>query len=114
MALHYNLSKVYSDASNNDEFADQTLKLFVSEAENELFVLKNLIEDKNFTLVEQLAINYQPKLEMLGMTLAFEEVVVIRLWANRCGKRKEIKETYKSLENRIEKAIKEIRKDFKL
>ena len=107
MALHYNLSKVYSDASNNDEFADQTLKLFVSEAENELFVLKNLIE-------EQLAINYQPKLEMLGMTLAFEEVVVIRLWANRCGKRKEIKETYKSLENRIEKAIKEIRKDFKL
>jgi hypothetical protein len=35
-------------------------------------------------------------------------------WSKAEGKRKEIKEVFKSLKDRIDLAIKEIKKDFKL
>jgi hypothetical protein len=114
MALYYNLSKVYFNADNDDEFVLKTLRIFIDVAPKLLTELKNCIEQKNYFLVEKLAAENQSKLELFGMTSAFEEIVLIQLWANRQGKRKEIKETYKSLENRVEKAVKEIKKDFKL
>jgi len=48
------------------------------------------------------------------MNVAFEEALQIEAWAKNEGKRKEIDHTFESLESKIEKAIKEISKDFSL
>ena len=48
------------------------------------------------------------------MDLAYEENLQIMTWAKAEGKRKEIKEVFKSLKDRVELAVKEIKKDFKL
>ena len=39
------------------------------------------------------------------MDQAFEEILQIEAWTKTEGKKKEIKETYKSVESQIEKAI---------
>jgi hypothetical protein len=53
-------------------------------------------------------------LDLLSLNIALEEVVLIELWAKSMGKKKEVIELYKSVSDRIEKAIKEIKKDFNL
>ncbi len=114
MALHYNLSQVYFSANSDLEFVQKTMQMFIYVAPRLVDELKNCIQNKNYITIQKLASENKSKLEMFGMTSAFEELVLIELWANRQGKRKEIKATYKILESRIEKAVKEIRKDFKL
>ena len=51
---------------------------------------------------------------LLSLNIALEEVVLIELWAKSLGKKKEVIELYRSVSERIEKAIKEIKKDFNL
>ena len=48
------------------------------------------------------------------MDIAYEENIQIMNWAKEEGKKKEIKEVFKSLKDRIDSAIKEIKKDFKI
>jgi hypothetical protein len=48
------------------------------------------------------------------MNVAFEEILQIEAWTKAEGKRKEIKATFDSVESQIEKAVKEISKDFNL
>ena len=48
------------------------------------------------------------------MDLAYEENLQVMTWAKSEGKKKEIKEVYKSLKERVDLAIKELKKDFKI
>lgn len=114
MALHYNLSKVYFMAETESLNVIKILQTFVDVAPKLLSELEVYIEQKNYYLIEKLTAENQYKLELFGMTAAFEELILIRYWAIRQGKRKEIAATFKSIEKRIEKAVKEMSKDFKL
>lgn len=114
MALHYNLAKVYAISENDDEFVLQIVTLFVSEVPEDMVQIKNGIEEKEYKTAYASAHKIKPTVDLLGMTVAFEEILVIENWCKREGKRKEIKETFKAFEGRIEKAIKEIKKDFSL
>lgn len=88
MALHYNLSKVYQLSDNDSEFVNK-----------EVFAYAHKIK---------------PTLDLLGMHVAFEEMVLIEAWAKAEGNTKNIKETYKSVKSQVKDAIKEIKKDFNL
>lgn len=114
MALNYNLAKVHAISENDTEFVIQILKLFVCEVPNDLLQMKAAIKKKNHQDAYQFAHKLKPSLDLLGMTIAFEENVCIENWAKEKGKKKEIKDTYKSLEHHIGKAVKEIKKDFNL
>jgi len=114
MALYYNLSKVYSISESDDSFVNQIATLFVSEVPVDMVQMKRGIEEQEYKTAYAAAHKIKPTLDLLGMTVAFEETVFIEEWTKREGKRKEIKETFKSLENHIEKAVKEIKKDFGL
>jgi hypothetical protein len=48
------------------------------------------------------------------MNMAFEELLLIEAWAKGKGKKKSVKETYKSVKAQVDAAIKEIKKDFNL
>lgn len=112
MALNYNLAKVYAISENDDQFVKQVVTLFVMEVPVDLIQVKEAINEKDYNRTYSFAHKIKPTLDLLGMTVALEEILFIEDWAKREGKRKEIKETYKDLESRIEKAVKEIRKDF--
>lgn len=114
MALHYNLAKVYALSDNDPEFVSEIINLFVAEVPVDLEQVKNGIEEKDYKLAYSYAHKIKPSLDLLGMNVAFEEILQIEAWTKNEGKKKEIKETYKSVASQIEKAVKEIKKDFNL
>ena len=114
MALNYNLSKVYALSDNDPEFVNQIISLFVTEVPLDLIQIKLGIKTKDHKLAYAYAHKIKPTLDLLGMDQAFEEILQIEAWTKAEGKRKEIDATFDSVESQIEKAVKEISKDFEL
>ncbi|HEU0136532.1 MAG TPA: histidine kinase [Flavobacterium sp.] len=114
MALNYNLSKVYALSDNDPEFVNQVVTLFVTEVPQDMIQIKNGIKLKDFKLAYSYAHKVKPTLDLLGMNVAFQEILEVEAWTKREGKRKEIEETFDSIESQVEKAVKEIKKDFDL
>jgi len=114
MALHYNLSKIYALSDNDSEFVLQILSLFVSEVPADLAFIKKGIEEKNHQLAYSFAHKIKPTFDLLGMNLAYEEILQVEDWTKKEGKKKEIKDTFKSIETQVENVIKEINKDYNL
>lgn len=112
MAQHYNLSKVYALSDNDPDFVNEILQLFISEVPNDIDQIKLGIKNKNYHQAYSFSHKIKPTLDLLGLNSAFEEVLQIEAWTRREGKRKEIKESYKTVSEQVEKAIKEIKKDF--
>ena len=114
MALQYNLSKVYEISENDKDFALKIVSLFLEEVPVEIQSMKNAIELKDYTQVYASAHKIKPTLDLLGMDIAYEDNMLIMNWTKAEGKRKEIKDVFKSLKTRIGDATDEIKKDFKL
>lgn len=114
MALQYNLAKVYEISENDIEFALQIVTLFLEEVPAEIKSIKCAIDDNDYARTYSSCHKIKPTLDLLGMDLAYEENLQIMAWTRVEGKRKEIKEVFKSLKERIDLAVKEIKKDFKL
>jgi hypothetical protein len=114
MALHYNLSKVYALSDNDPEFVNQILVLFVNEVPKDLSELKNGIYNESHKQVYAYAHKIKPTLDLMGMNIAFEEILQIEAWTKIEGRKKDIVETYKSVKSHLKVAIKEIKKDFNL
>ena len=114
MALNYNLSKVDALSDNDPEFVNQIITLFITEVPLDLIQIKLGIKTKDYKLAYSYAHKIKPSLDLMGMKLAFEEILEVEAWGKREGKRKEINHTFNSIESQIEKAVKEITKDFNL
>ncbi len=114
MALQYNLSKVYEISENDSDFALQIVSLFLEEVPVEIQSMKNAIELKDYTQTYASAHKIKPTLDLLGMDIAYDDNMLIMNWTKEEGKRKEIKDVFKSLKTRIGDATEEIKKDFKL
>ena len=114
MAINYNLSKVYALSDNDPEFVMQIITLFVTEVPQDMTQIDLGIKTKDHKLAYSYAHKIKPTLDLLGMNVAFEEILQVEAWTEREGKRKEIVDTFKSIENQVEKAIKEIKKDYDL
>ena len=114
MALNYNLAKVYALSDNDPDFVKEILTLFVTEVPLDLIQIKLGIKTKDHKLAYSYAHKIKPSLDLLGLNVAFEEILQIEAWTKEEGKRKEIQATFDSVESQIEKAVKEISKDFSL
>lgn len=114
MALNYNLAKVYALSDNDPDFVKEILTLFVTEVPLDLIQIKLGIKTKDHKLAYSYAHKIKPSLDLLGMNVAFEEILQIEAWTKNEGKRKEIQATFDSVESQIEKAVKEISKDFSM
>ncbi|MBQ0908155.1 histidine kinase [Flavobacterium sp. F-328] len=114
MAIHYNLSKVYALSDNDAEFVNEILTLFVTEVPADMVQIKEGIKKKDHKHAYAYAHKIKPTLDLLGMNVAFEEILQIEAWTKTEGKKKDIKETFKSVKNQVNEAIKEIKKDFDL
>ena len=114
MALHYNLAKVYALSDNDSEFVNQIVTLFVTEIPDDLIEIKEGIKKKDHKHAYAYAHKVKPSLDLLGLNIAFEEILQIEAWTKAEGEKKEIKETFKSFKNQVEEAVNELKKDFGL
>ena len=114
MAINYNLAKVYALSDNDPEFVMQIITLFVTEVPEDLKQIDLGIKTKDHKLAYSYAHKIKPSLDLLGMTVAFEEILQVEAWTKAEGKRKEINDTFASIQSQIEKVVKEIKKDFEL
>lgn len=114
MALNYNLSKVYALSDNDPEFVNEILTLFVTEVPEDLKQIKEGIKMKDHKHAYAYAHKIKPTLDLLGLNVAFEEILQIEAWTKVEGKKKEIIETFRSVKSQVKDAIKEIKKDFEL
>ncbi|MFT5963824.1 MAG: HPt (histidine-containing phosphotransfer) domain-containing protein [Flavobacterium sp.] len=114
MALNYNLSKVYALSDSDTEFVTEILTLFVTEVPEDLAQIKEGIKKKDHKHAYAYAHKIKPTLDLLGLNVAFEEILQLEAWTKTEGKKKDIEDTFKSIKNQINDAIKEIRKDFDL
>jgi hypothetical protein len=72
------------------------------------------IKTKDHKLAYAYAHKIKPTLNLLGMTMAHEEILQVEAWTKAEGKRKEIEATFESIQVQVEKAVKEIKKDFEI
>ena len=114
MAINYNLAKVYALSDNDPEFVMQIITLFVTEVPEDMKQIDLGIKEKDHKLAYAYAHKIKPTLDLLGMSVAFEEILQVEAWTKREGKRKEINDTFASIQSQVEKAIKEIKKDFEV
>jgi HPt (histidine-containing phosphotransfer) domain-containing protein len=114
MALKYNLSKVYALSDNDPEFVNEILNLFVKEVPEDLAQIKEGIKKKDHKHAYAYAHKIKPTLDLMGLNVAFEEILQVEAWAKAEGKKKDIKETFKSIKNQVNDAVKELKKDFDL
>ncbi len=112
MAINYNLSKVYALSDNDPEFVTEILRLFVSEVPEDLIQIKEGIKKKDHKHAYAYAHKIKPTLDLLGLNVVFEKILQIEAWTKSEGKKKDIKETFKSVKSQVKEAIKEIKKDF--
>jgi HPt (histidine-containing phosphotransfer) domain-containing protein len=114
MALHYNLSKVYAISDNDPDFVKQILTLFLEEVPSEVKNIKEGLKEKNHNRVYHAAHKIKPTLDLLGMDLAYDDVLAIEKWTKAEGKKKEIKDVVKNMRQLIKLAVKEIKKSYNL
>jgi HPt (histidine-containing phosphotransfer) domain-containing protein len=114
MAINYNLAKVYALSDNDPEFVMQIIELFVTEVPEDMKQIDQGIKEKDHKLAYSYAHKIKPTLDLLGMTVAHQEILEVEAWTKVEGKRKEIEHTFDSVKSQVEKAIKEIKKDFDL
>jgi HPt (histidine-containing phosphotransfer) domain-containing protein len=114
MAINYNLAKVYALSDNDSEFVIQIITLFVTEVPQDMVQIDLGIKTKDHKLAYAYAHKIKPSLDLLGMDVAFKEILEVEAWTKREGKRKEIVDTFESIQDQVDKATKEIKKDFDL
>ena len=114
MAINYNLAKVYALSDNDSEFVMQIITLFVTEVPQDMVQIDLGIKTKDHKLAYAYAHKIKPSLDLLGMDVAFKEILEVEAWTKREGKRKEINATFESIQDQVDKAAKEIKKDFDL
>lgn len=114
MAIHYNLSKVFEDTNSDDFLVKKEINSFVNTMPCEMQNLIINIKNKHFSVALILAKKIKPSLELMGMTIAYDEMILVEKWAEKHGKRREIKATITSIKTQIEKATKEMNKEYKV
>ena len=114
MAIHYNLAKVYAISDDDSDFVLQIINLFLEEVPPDLVQIKEGINDKDHSKAYAFSHKTKPTLDLLGLNEAREEILQIEQWTKVKGKKKDIVETFKSMANRVELAIAEVKKDFNI
>jgi len=114
MALYYSLSKLNSQKKNDSFEVNQTISNFVFLAETKLIKLEKAISKKKYEKVIKHVLKLKKHLILYEMDDCVENSDVICAWAENKGPKKAIKEVFKVYKICLEKALKEMRKDFKI
>lgn len=114
MALYYNLSKLNEKKKSNSNEVKNFVEGFVFLAETKLTKLEKAISKKKYDKVVKHVSKLKKFLVLFDMDECVEYTDAILIWADEQGPRKTIDEVFKVYKIRVEKALKEMKKDFKI
>ena len=114
MAIHYNLAKVFERTNSDALLIKNEIHTFVFDIPNQIKNLLLCIKNKQYLMAFHTAKKIKPSLELMGMTIAYNEIIEVEKWAEKQGKRREIAATVESIKWQIEKATKEMNKEYKI
>ena len=99
-------------SGNSIEFMIEMIDMFKQQTPLYMDDLEQALFERNWAKVSSFAHKIKPTLDLLGLNVAFEEILQVEAWTKSEGKKKEIVETFKSIKVQVKEAIKEIKKDF--
>nr|WP_297308007.1 hypothetical protein [uncultured Flavobacterium sp.] len=114
MALYYNISKINEQKQNNADEVKRYVADFVLLAETKLLKLEKAISKKKYDKVLKHVSKLKKFLVMFEIDECVEYSEAISIWADNQGSKKAIEEVFKVYKVHIEKALKEMKKDFKI
>lgn len=114
MPLYYNLSKVYFLSEKKPEVIQAMVTTFISESDTASKKIKKGIKKKEYDTVFHYVSSIEASLDLFGLDTAHDNAIRILQWTELKGKKKEIKETFSEFKKQIEKAVKELCKDYKI
>ena len=112
MAIHYNLEKVHLQTNSDSEKLRSAIVSFVQNTPDDLKKLSKCIKNKEYESSIEVANQIKKSLDLMGMTIAHNEIEAVQNWATSKGKRKEITSNIETAKQLVDNAIKEIQKDF--
>ena len=114
MAIHYHLAKVFERTNSDDFLVKKEITAFITEVPPKMKLLLLNIKSKQYQTALFNAQKIKPALELMGMTIAYDEMLLVENWANCEAKRREIEATVQSIKNQVEQAVKEMNKEYKI
>lgn len=114
MALYYNIAKLNEQKGNDATEIKKAVTDFVVLAEIKLLKLEKAISKKKYDKVLKHVSKINKYLVLFEIDECVEYAEALLVWADNQGSKKSIEEVFKIYKIRIEKALKEMRKDFKI
>jgi len=114
MALYYNISKLNEQKQNDAVVIKLAVTDFVLLAETKLLKLEKAISKKKYDKVLKHVSKLNKYLVLFEIDECVEYAEALSMWADNQGSKKSIEEVFKIYKVRVEKALKELKKDYKI
>ena len=101
MAINYNLSKVHALSDNDPNFVLDIVQLFVTEIPKDFKQMEQGIKEKDYKQAYAFAHKIKPSLDLLGMLIAYNEILQVETWTKSEGKRRDIEATCESIKKQV-------------
>ncbi len=107
---HYSLSKIFELASGDSFFIKTIITTFIKEVLEDISMLEVAIVNQNHDLAYQIAHKTKPNLILFQIPIN-EEILEIEKWAKH-KENKNIKPTFQKVQNVVNLAINQIKKEY--
>ena len=114
MALYYNISNLNERHENDAVLIQINVKSLVLLAEVKLIKIEKAISKKKYDKVLKHVSKLNKFLVLFEIDECLEYAEAISMWADNQGSKKAIEEVFKVYKVRIEKVLKEMKRDFKI
>ncbi|CDF78521.1 conserved hypothetical protein [Formosa agariphila KMM 3901] len=111
MEQHYKLFRVRELADNDEDFIQALALTFTEEVPEDLEVLKQAVQDKNYYTTYQIAHKLKPTVDLFELGV-LDDVIVVQDWGKFEQTDKDITSTFNHVVTAIELAVSEIKSDF--
>ena len=113
MSRNYNLSNIEELASGDQEFINAIVVTFLEEIPEDLENLKKAFIANDFNGVYQNAHKIKPTVDMFGLGI-MEEIIVVQEWGRLKKSKEDISSFVDIVSNKINTVKEELIKDFQL
>ncbi|GLB53201.1 phosphotransfer protein [Neptunitalea chrysea] len=109
----YNLGKIEELSGGDQDFILSVVALFIEEVPQDMEQIEFAISEKNFLKVYQHAHKIKPNVDLVGLDVAFQEILEIEQSAKN-ELFDEVLEKYAVIKSEINEAVALLKKDFNL
>ncbi len=113
MEKNYKLDKIEELAGGDEEFIASIAEAFLEEVPEAILLMKEGLVNKNFKQVYQNAHKIKPTVEMFGLPI-YQEVIVLQDWGKFEQLGTDVINEYNKISELVSKVVAELKSDFNL